>query len=107
MFSQGASLPKSSVLQFFLDWLFCGLNNTRHTPSEPTVYENYVQDIYVDEQFVELSLWDTAGMRHSAVTRGLNDTTTNNRARRIWQTEIFELCGDARRHDLFLGEPQW
>lgn len=30
-------------------------------PSEPTVFENYVHDIYVDEQLVELSLWDTAG----------------------------------------------
>ena len=30
--------------------------------SEPTVFENYVHDIFVDEQTVELSLWDTAGM---------------------------------------------
>ena len=30
--------------------------------SEPTVFENYVHDIFVDEQMVELSLWDTAGM---------------------------------------------
>jgi GTPase SAR1 family protein len=30
-------------------------------PSEPTVFENYVHDIYVDDQLVELSLWDTAG----------------------------------------------
>lgn len=29
--------------------------------SEPTVFENYVHDLYVDEQLVELSLWDTAG----------------------------------------------
>ena len=29
--------------------------------SEPTVFENYVHDIYVDDQLVELSLWDTAG----------------------------------------------
>ena len=29
--------------------------------SEPTVFENYVQDLYVDDQLVELSLWDTAG----------------------------------------------
>jgi GTPase SAR1 family protein len=29
--------------------------------SEPTVFENYVHDILVDEQLVELSLWDTAG----------------------------------------------
>lgn len=30
--------------------------------SEPTVFENYVHDLYVDDQVVELSLWDTAGM---------------------------------------------
>lgn len=29
--------------------------------SEPTVFENYVQDVTVDGQYVELSLWDTAG----------------------------------------------
>lgn len=29
--------------------------------SEPTVFENYVHDIYVEDQLVELSLWDTAG----------------------------------------------
>jgi len=31
------------------------------TTSEPTVFENYVHDLYVDGQAVELSLWDTAG----------------------------------------------
>lgn len=30
--------------------------------SEPTVFENYVQDMLVDDQMVELSLWDTAGV---------------------------------------------
>jgi hypothetical protein len=29
--------------------------------SEPTVFENYVHDLFVDDQAVELSLWDTAG----------------------------------------------
>ncbi len=29
--------------------------------SEPTVFENYVQDLYIDDQMIELSLWDTAG----------------------------------------------
>ena len=29
--------------------------------SEPTVFENYVHDIHVDDQLIELSLWDTAG----------------------------------------------
>jgi len=47
--------------------------------SEPTVFENYVHDLYVDEQLVELSLWDTAGVWHLAsmcccksLTRGGN-----------------------------------
>lgn len=37
---------------------------TLQLTSEPTVFENYVHDIYVDEQLVELSLWDTAGPLH-------------------------------------------
>jgi GTPase SAR1 family protein len=36
-------------------------------PSEPTVFENYVHDLYVDGQSVELSLWDTAGASTSIV----------------------------------------
>lgn len=39
-----------------------GANSVSPHPSEPTVFENYVQDIYVDDQLIELSLWDTAGM---------------------------------------------
>ncbi|CAG8805475.1 1579_t:CDS:2, partial [Gigaspora rosea] len=27
---------------------------------EPTVFENYVHDIWIDNQQIELSLWDTA-----------------------------------------------
>jgi hypothetical protein len=30
-------------------------------PSEPTVFENYVEMVEVDGTMVELSLWDTAG----------------------------------------------
>lgn len=36
--------------------------------SEPTVFENYVHDIYVEDQLVELSLWDTAGACHAGYT---------------------------------------
>jgi Rho family protein len=28
---------------------------------EPTVFENYIQDVIVDGKTVELSIWDTAG----------------------------------------------
>lgn len=38
--------------------------------SEPTVFENYVHDLYVDDdQLVELSLWDTAGQYPLPQTR--------------------------------------
>ena len=42
----------------------------------PTVFENIVQDITVDGQVVEMSLWDTAGastvpLRHFPVHRPL------------------------------------
>ena len=37
------------------------LSGTMCAVSEPTVFENYVHDLYVDDQLVELSLWDTAG----------------------------------------------
>jgi GTPase SAR1 family protein len=51
---------KSSASLFFfgyesnpIDW--------NDVTSEPTVFENYVHDLFVDGQAVELSLWDTAG----------------------------------------------
>lgn len=64
MFLPVASLPKSSVYTAYTR-LDCSPNST--TSSEPTVFENYVHDIYVDEQLVELSLWDTAGAKDSSL----------------------------------------
>lgn len=64
MFLPAASLPKSSVYTGYTR-LDCSPNST--TSSEPTVFENYVHDIYVDEQLVELSLWDTAGVEISSL----------------------------------------
>ena len=52
--------PKYSM--FFLSLLLMGGHLNCVPYSEPTVFENYVHDIFVDEQMVELSLWDTAGM---------------------------------------------
>jgi GTPase SAR1 family protein len=52
-------LPKSS--QFSLIDLWVTYDNPLIADSEPTVFENYVHDLYVDDQLVELSLWDTAG----------------------------------------------
>ncbi|KAG6812835.1 Rho GTPase [Tricholoma furcatifolium] len=44
---------------------------------EPTVFENYVQDILVDDQMVELSLWDTAGQEEFDRLRSLSYAETN------------------------------
>ncbi|KAK9475189.1 small GTPase superfamily [Dipodascopsis tothii] len=45
---------------------------------EPTVFENYVHDIFIDGQAVQLSLWDTAGQEEFDRLRSLsyNDTHT-------------------------------
>ena len=57
MSSPADSSPKSSAV-LLIQPSFLSLTSDL---SEPTVFENYVQDIYVDDQLVELSLWDTAG----------------------------------------------
>ncbi|CAE6426254.1 unnamed protein product [Rhizoctonia solani] len=44
---------------------------------EPTVFENYVQDIKVDDQLVELSLWDTAGQEDFDRLRSLSYADTH------------------------------
>jgi GTPase SAR1 family protein len=61
MYSRVASLLKSSA---FVHAFPSTRSLTALTliHSEPTVFENYVHDLYVDDQVVELSLWDTAGM---------------------------------------------
>lgn len=45
---------KTSLLMVF---------SKNHFPTEyiPTVFENYVKDMYLDKRVVELALWDTAG----------------------------------------------
>ncbi|TFK74893.1 hypothetical protein BDN72DRAFT_886025 [Pluteus cervinus] len=73
---------------------------------EPTVFENYVQDITVEDQMVELSLWDTAGQEEFDRLRSLsyaethvvmicfsvdNPTSLEN-VESKWLDEILEYC---------------
>lgn len=73
---------------------------------EPTVFENYVHDIQVDDQLVELSLWDTAGQEDFDRLRSLsyaethvvmmcfsvdNPTSLENIEGK-WVDEILEFC---------------
>ncbi|ABN66320.2 GTP-binding protein of the rho family, partial [Scheffersomyces stipitis CBS 6054] len=44
---------------------------------EPTVFENYVHDIFIDGQSVELSLWDTAGQEEFDRLRSLSYSDTH------------------------------
>jgi len=73
---------------------------------EPTVFENYVHDLYVEDQLVELSLWDTAGQEEFDRLRSLsyaethvvmvcysvdNPTSLEN-VETKWIDEILEYC---------------
>ncbi|KAJ7113688.1 P-loop containing nucleoside triphosphate hydrolase protein [Mycena crocata] len=65
------SLPgKTSLLNVFTRGFFSQVY-------EPTVFENYVHDIYVDDQQVELSLWDTAGQEEFDRLRSLSYAETH------------------------------
>lgn len=44
---------------------------------EPTVFENYVHDIFIDGQQVQLSLWDTAGQEEFDRLRALSYADTH------------------------------
>ncbi|KAK3691010.1 Rho GTPase [Vermiconidia calcicola] len=44
---------------------------------EPTVFENYVHDIFIDNVHVELSLWDTAGQEEFDRLRSLSYDDTH------------------------------
>ncbi|KAH9967342.1 ras family-domain-containing protein [Russula dissimulans] len=73
---------------------------------EPTVFENYVHDLSVDDQAVEMSLWDTAGQEEFDRLRSLsyaethvvmmcfsvdNPTSLENIETK-WLDEIIEYC---------------
>ncbi|KAI0033679.1 small GTPase Rho3/GTP-binding protein Rho3 [Vararia minispora EC-137] len=69
---------------------------------EPTVFENYVHDLVVDDQMVELSLWDTAGQEEFDRLRSLSYAEThvimicfsvdNPTSLENWIDEIVEYC---------------
>ncbi|KAJ7132143.1 P-loop containing nucleoside triphosphate hydrolase protein [Mycena epipterygia] len=73
---------------------------------EPTVFENYVHDIYIDDQQVELSLWDTAGQEEFDRLRSLSYAETHvimicfsvdnpislENVETKWLEEILEYC---------------
>jgi len=73
---------------------------------EPTVFENYVHDIHVDDQVVELSLWDTAGQEDFDRLRSLSYAETHvvmvcfsvdnpvslENVESKWIEEILEYC---------------
>ncbi|MDC6271735.1 GTP-binding protein [Acetobacter pasteurianus] len=44
---------------------------------EPTVFENYVHDIFIDGRSVQLSLWDTAGQEEFDRLRSLSYSDTH------------------------------
>ncbi|MCJ1260138.1 Rho GTPase, partial [Lignoscripta atroalba] len=44
---------------------------------EPTVFENYVHDIFIDNVHIELSLWDTAGQEEFDRLRSLSYDNTH------------------------------
>lgn len=73
---------------------------------EPTVFENYVHDIFIDGQRMQLSLWDTAGQEEFDRLRSLSYSDTHTimlcfsvdsrdsleNARTRWVGEIVDHC---------------
>lgn len=77
---------------------------------EPTVFENYVHDIFVDNIHMELSLWDTAGQEEFDRLRSLSYDDTQaimlcfsvdnehslENVKSKWIEEIAECCGGVK-----------
>ncbi|KAG6890291.1 hypothetical protein C0995_009497 [Termitomyces sp. Mi166 len=68
---------------------------------EPTVFENYVQDILVDDQVVELSLWDTAEKSNEELFPSSAGQEEFDRLRSLSyaETHVIMIC--------FSDETQW
>ncbi|KAM0755809.1 ras-domain-containing protein [Meredithblackwellia eburnea MCA 4105] len=90
---------KTSLLNVFVNGSFPQVY-------EPTVFENHVKDVIVDDIPVELSLWDTAGQEEFERLRSLSYTDTHvvllcfsvdqpsslENCETKWMEEILELC---------------
>ncbi|KAF8705349.1 L-serine ammonia-lyase, partial [Rhizoctonia solani] len=86
---------------------------------EPTVFENYVQDVKVDDQLVELSLWDTAGQEDFDRLRSLSYADTHlimlcfsvdnpislENVESKWIEEVLEHCPGVKI--VLVGMIQW
>ncbi len=56
LFSSGTTIENIIILQ-----CSCCLLTKNVKVYEPTVFENYIQDVVVDGKTIQLSIWDTAG----------------------------------------------
>ena len=63
-------LPRTPAFAFRT--CFANTIDNSQTVYEPTVFENYVHDIFVDGIHMELSLWDTAGQEEFDRLRSLS-----------------------------------
>jgi Rho family protein len=73
---------------------------------EPTVFENYIHDIFIDGQSLQLSLWDTAGQEEFDRLRSLSYAETHcimlcfsidsvdslENVQSKWVAEVADLC---------------
>ncbi|EDO18271.1 hypothetical protein Kpol_1039p20 [Vanderwaltozyma polyspora DSM 70294] len=77
---------------------------------EPTVFENYIHDIFVDNKHITLSLWDTAGQEEFDRLRSLSYSDTDTimlcfsvdsrdsleNVQHKWVGEIADHCDDVK-----------
>jgi len=94
---------KTSLLTVFTKGYF-------PTNYEPTVFENYVEMMQVDDQMVEFSLWDTAGQEDFDRLRSLSYADTHvvmicfsvdspvslENAETKWIQEVNEFCAGVK-----------